>query len=133
MKSHSQNKLQKMLAEPASQTVIDTVFHKVKGYLSEFHSMFYGKDATEKRFVEALDPIDFEPEEPFTNSTEFLYFTAFMQGLNLANNFPTSTDCVDNIVYSVDENTLFNNNFTYEVLYTPTDKIRPINPMLAFT
>jgi len=56
-----------------------------------------------------------------------------MQGLNLAKNFPTSTDCVDNIVYSVDENTRFDNNFTYEVLYTPPENVRPINPLLSFT
>lgn len=122
-----------MLAEPESQTVIDHFFNQVKTVFNEFHHMFYGENAEERRFVKALDPIDFEPEEPFTNSTEYLYFTAFMQGLNLANNFPTSTDCVDNIVYAVDENTIFNNNFTYEVLYTPTDKIRPINPLLSFT
>lgn len=113
--------------------MINSIVNQVKNVFTEFHHMFYGKDVEERRFVKALDPIDYEPKEPFSNSTEYLYFTAFMQGLNLANNFPTSTDCVDNIVYAIDENTIFENNFTYEVLYTATEQIRPINPLLSFT
>lgn len=70
---------------------------------NEFYNMLYGTNVKDKRMVSALDPIDFEPKEPFTNSTEYLYFEAFMQGLNLANNFPASTDCVDNLVYWSDE------------------------------
>lgn len=71
MKTHSRNKLQKMLSDAGSHTVIDAFVDQVKNTFIELTNMFYGRDAEGKRLVQALDPIDYEPKEPFTNSTEY--------------------------------------------------------------
>lgn len=71
--------------------------------------------------VSVKDPLDWEPIEAFSNSTNFLYYEAFMQGLNLQLQVPSAEKCQNNLIYFSDELTNFENNFTYTFEFTPLD------------
>ena len=77
------------------------------------------------------DPLDWEPKEAFSNSTNFLYYEAFMQGLNLQLQVNSAEKCQNNLIYFSDEFTLFENNFTYTFEFTPLDEIQPFLPMIS--
>lgn len=103
--------------------------------MNNVYSMFYDNvlPISGTPIVSALDPIDYEPKETFTNSSEYQYFIAFMEGLNLPSKFSTAELCQNNLVYFVDEVIIFENNATYETLYTETAARRPIFPSISFT
>ena len=49
------------------------------------------------------DRNDFEEIEKFTNTTDYLYVLALIQGLNLVSKMPTASDCTFAIIYAYDD------------------------------
>ena len=52
--------------------------------------------------------------DPFTETSYYEYFYAFTEGLALDNYYESSTECLDNLAYAVDDYFYFLNNLTLE-------------------
>lgn len=68
-------------------------------------------------FACGKDPADFEEEEKFTNTTEYSYLLALIQGLNLVSKMPTASDCTFAIINTYDDYIDTQNNLTLELKY----------------
>lgn len=73
---------------------------------------------------------DFEEIERFTNTTDYNYLLAFIQGLNLVSKMPTASECTFALIFTGDDFTDTQNNLTLEFLYTNISTFRPIFPTL---
>jgi hypothetical protein len=80
-----------------------------------------------------LDPLDFEPNEWFSNSTYQPYYKSYMDGFNLVDTFHSADDCFNNIIRSTDDIIMWTNNLTFTFDYTQIEEIRLMYPVLNLT
>eukprot|EP00347_Sterkiella_histriomuscorum_P005546 403356198 len=58
------------------------------------------------------DPIYIDYAKPFSATPYYDYFDNFVLGFKIETDVPTSADCIDSLVYSLDDWTYFQNNIT---------------------
>lgn len=58
------------------------------------------------------DPIYVDLEVPFSATPFYDYFDNFVLGFKIETDVPSSSDCIDALVFTVDDYTYFQNNIT---------------------
>lgn len=74
----------------------------------------------------------FEYKEWYTNSSDYLYLEAVLDGLDIKKTWPAMDRCIKDNLLIIDETTILENNRTLEIEYTKLEEINLMRPYLDF-